>query len=68
VFTLCARLHIQARLRTRQLSEKLREAAVRDEGNSTEQILIIALIVIMAVTVISIISAKVIAKANSINL
>jgi hypothetical protein len=68
VFTLCARLHIQARLRTQQLSEKLREAAVRDEGNSTEQILIIALLVIMAVTVISIISAKVIAKANSINL
>jgi hypothetical protein len=68
VFTACARLHIQARLRTRQLSEKLREAAVRDEGNSTEQILIIALLVIMAVTVISIISAKVIAKANSINL
>lgn len=68
MFTLCARLHIQARLRTQQLSEKLREAAVRDEGNSTEQILIIALLVIMAVTVISIISAKVIAKANSINL
>jgi hypothetical protein len=68
VFTLCARLHIQARLRTQQLSEKLREASVRDEGNSTEQILIIALLVIMAVTVISIISAKVIAKANSINL
>jgi hypothetical protein len=68
VFTLGARLHIQARLRTEQLSEKLREAAVRDEGNSTEQILIIALLVIMAVTVISIISAKVIAKANSINL
>ncbi|MFC1437992.1 hypothetical protein ABUW04_06945 [Streptacidiphilus sp. N1-10] len=68
MFTLCARLHIQARLRARQLSEKLREAAVRDEGNSTEQVLIIALLVILAVTVIGIISTKVIAKANSINL
>jgi len=52
----------------RAYSAASRTPAARDDGNSTEQVIIIALLAALAITVISIIAAKVIAKANSINL
>jgi hypothetical protein len=56
--------------RLRQLAARRRFLrALRDlgdEGYSTETIIVTALLVIMAIAAIAIISAKVIAKANSI--
>jgi uncharacterized membrane protein len=40
----------------------------RDDGYSTETILVAALLVVMAITVIGILASKIAAKANSINL
>ncbi|RZU48778.1 hypothetical protein EV385_0502 [Krasilnikovia cinnamomea] len=45
--------------------------AVRDTGDggySTEAVLVISLLVVLAIAVIAIVAAKVTAKANSINL
>jgi hypothetical protein len=40
----------------------------RDDGYSTETILVSALLVVMAIAVLTILATKIIAKANSINL
>lgn len=45
---------------------RLRET--NDSGYTTETVVVIALLVAMAIAVIAIITAKVIAKANSLNL
>ena len=40
----------------------------RDDGYTTETIAVIALLVVLAIGVVGVIAAKVLAKANSINL
>ena len=47
---------------------ELRRKLARDDGYSTETIAVVALLVALALTVIGIITVKVVAKANSINL
>lgn len=45
-----------------------RQHQLRDDGYSTEAIAVIALLAVLALSVIGIITAKVIAKANSVDL
>lgn len=45
-----------------------RQQQLRDDGYSTEAIAVIALLAVLALSVIGIITAKVIAKANSVDL
>ena len=52
--------------RLRVLAARLRDLG--DDGYSTEAVIVTALLVILAITVIGVISAKVIAKVNSINM
>ena len=65
---MCIRLYVHARQYARRVAASLRSAVVREDGNTTEQIVLIALFVILAITVVAIITTKVIAKANSIDL
>lgn len=65
---LCARLHTRITMQCRKGVELLRTAASRDDGTTTETVLIVALLALLAITVVGIIAAKVTAKANSINL
>jgi hypothetical protein len=50
----------------RRLTARLRDLG--DDGYSTETVIITALLAIMAIAVVGIISAKVLAKANSIGM
>jgi hypothetical protein len=56
--------YVTARLRA--LAARLRDLG--DDGYSTEAVIVTALLVILAITVIGVISAKVIAKVNSIDM
>jgi len=62
-------LHGYLRLAAALLRTRLAEARRnRDAGYTTETVLVIALLVALALAAIAIITAKVLAKANSLNL
>lgn len=55
--------------RINRLTARLRSLReLGDDGYSTETVIVTALLVIMAIAVVGIISAKVLAKANSIGM
>ncbi|MER6146223.1 hypothetical protein ABT174_40570 [Streptomyces sparsogenes] len=59
-------LALAAALRTH--TDRVRHRARSDAGYTTETIVVTALLVILAVTVVGIITAKVLGKANGIDL
>ena len=65
---LYTRVHTRLAVCCRRGVELLRTAASRDDGTTTETVLIVALLALLAITVVGIIAAKVTAKANGINL
>jgi hypothetical protein len=50
------------------LRARLAQARGNDSGYTTETVVVIALLVALAIAAIAIVSAKVLAKANSLNL
>lgn len=65
--TLTARATATVRTTASHAWRRLREQSGNDDGYTTETVIVTALLIICAIAVVGIITAKIIDKANSLN-